>query len=337
MQSGIKASTELKSAFNELVSSSSSLALFATITNETLVPGDTIPSNSTFPSSLSQLTPLLSPKTATYILVKTDGSKSDGYLAITFVPDAAPVRQKMLFASTRTTLVRELGIERFGESIFCTNVEEVSPEGWERHLKHQRLENPLTEEERANEGIREAEMLESSGTGGREMGGMGMGGAQRSSTGTKGLRREEGLEGKVGEVKGGGEGVLVTLKIDVPNETLQVDKVQSGISAASLKDSISHDEPRYSFFTYTPPGESEAKIIFLYTCPSGSKIKERMVYASSRISVVKMAENELGLTIAKRLEGSSPTDFPEEVIKGEFVQKQEESKGFARPKRPGRR
>jgi len=30
-------------------------------------------------------------------------------VAITYVPDKAPVRQKMLYASTRLTLTRELG------------------------------------------------------------------------------------------------------------------------------------------------------------------------------------------------------------------------------------
>ncbi|PNS15262.1 Twinfilin-2 [Sphaceloma murrayae] len=333
MQSGIKASAELKTAFNALVSSPSQFALFATITSETLLPGQTIPSSSSFPADLSLLTPHLSPTVPTYILIKTDPSRADGYLAITFVPDAAPVRQKMLFASTRLTLVRELGIERFGETLFCTEAKEVTPEGWERHVRHLGTEKPLTEEERASAGIREEEMREGTqGMQGREMGGMG-----RGSSGNKGLRRGDGVEERVRGLLGKGEGELVVLRIDVPKETLEVDNVESGIAAAKLQDSVSHDEPRYAFYTYTPPGESEAKIIFLYTCPSGSKIKERMVYASSRTSVVKMAETELGLTIVKKLEGSSPTQFPEDVLREEFAPKQEESKGFARPKRPGRR
>jgi twinfilin-like protein len=43
------------------------------------------------------------------------------------VPNAAPVRQKMLFASTRLTLVRELGGEHFPESIFTTEASQREP------------------------------------------------------------------------------------------------------------------------------------------------------------------------------------------------------------------
>lgn len=53
----------------------------------------------------------------------------------------------MLFASTRLTLVRELGIERFRETIFATTKEELTKEGFEKHDKHVKLAAPLTEEE----------------------------------------------------------------------------------------------------------------------------------------------------------------------------------------------
>ncbi|KAF4548737.1 putative cofilin/tropomyosin-type actin-binding protein [Elsinoe fawcettii] len=330
MQSGILASSELKSAFNALVSVPSSSALLVSITNETLVPVDTLSSTSPFPASLADIPPRLSPTEAKYILVRTSPSPQD-FLAITFVPDAAPVRQKMLFASTRLTLIRELGIERFGEQIFATTVEECGPKGWEKHVAHLKVEKPLTEEERANEGIKEAELLESQGTKGREMGGMSLGGGER-----KGLKRGEGVEGAVSAMGRGEEGTLVVLRIDVAEERIEVDRVEEGVKVGEVRERVSAEEPRYTFYAFRPAGE-EVKVVFLYTCPSGSKIKERMVYAASRITVVKMAEQELGLTIAKRLEGSSPADFPEDVIRAEFVQKQEESKGFARPKRPGRR
>lgn len=73
----------------------------------------------------------------------------------------------MLFASTRLTLARELGTENFTESVFCTVAEELTEEGWRKHEKHVQLENPLTEEERNLEGIKEAEVLEVGGTGRR--------------------------------------------------------------------------------------------------------------------------------------------------------------------------
>ncbi|GAM88863.1 hypothetical protein ANO11243_068970 [Dothideomycetidae sp. 11243] len=130
---------------------------------------------------------------------------------------------------------------------------------------------------------------------------------------------------------------FAVLKIDVKTETLELDSSRSGVEPASLSKAIAPSDPRYSFYTYAPHGSGEAQVLFIYTCPSASKIKERMVYAASRANAVALAESEAGLVVAKRLEGSGPEDFNEEALRAEFVERKEESKGFARPKRPGRR
>jgi len=127
--------------------------------------------------------------------------------------------------------------------------------------------------------------------------------------------------------------------VDVPTET--VDFVSSTTASASdLSTVISSTEPRYSFFKYTytsSDGSSLSPIVFIYTCPSASKVKERMVYASSRNFTVRIAETEAGLKIAKRLEMSDPEDITESGIEEEFKPKVEVKKAFDRPKRPGRK
>lgn len=77
----------------------------------------------------------------------------------------------MLFASTRLTLVRELGREHFRETIYTTTRDELTPEGFEKHDKHEQLEAPLTEEERSLEGVKQAEAIEGArgGTASREI------------------------------------------------------------------------------------------------------------------------------------------------------------------------
>jgi twinfilin-like protein len=69
----------------------------------------------------------------------------------------------MLFASTRLTLVRELGIERFRETIFATTKEELTKEGFVKHDKHVRLEAPLTEEEQSLGEVKRKEAEEGRG------------------------------------------------------------------------------------------------------------------------------------------------------------------------------
>jgi twinfilin-like protein len=74
----------------------------------------------------------------------------------------------MLFASTRVTLVRELGIERFRETILATWEDELSAEGFKRHDKHQELAAPLTEEEVSLGEVKRKEAEEGRGAGERK-------------------------------------------------------------------------------------------------------------------------------------------------------------------------
>lgn len=114
-----------------------------------------------------------------------------------------------------------------------------------------------------------------------------------------------------------------------------LDSSHEDVRPADLSGLISSTDPRFTFFSMA--AADGAKVVFIYTCPEQSKIKERMIYASSRARVVSLAEQEVGLQIAKRLEGSDPAEFTADVLGKEFEVQKEESKGFARPKRPGRR
>lgn len=124
---------------------------------------------------------------------------------------------------------------------------------------------------------------------------------------------------------------------------------ESDVEASAVEKHISPSSPRYTFYHY--PG-SEA-VFFIYTCPSGSSIKERMLYASSRSNVIGIAE-EQGLRISKKvctvavvvvtkiltakIEGSSPDEITADRLDEEVNPSQDEGpkRGFARPRRPGR-
>lgn len=61
--------------------------------------------------------------TPAYIFVRLDEKNSTNeykWLFLCYVPDHAKVRDKMLYASTRATLTRELGDYRFVDSIYGT-------------------------------------------------------------------------------------------------------------------------------------------------------------------------------------------------------------------------
>ncbi|QIX01014.1 hypothetical protein AMS68_006531 [Peltaster fructicola] len=326
MQSGITVSQELHSAFNSFVSDSSKRALLASIKNEALVPLTTVPLQSTFKNDLDALQQHISSTEAAYILLKLDPDASDGYAAVTFVPNAAPVRQKMLFASTRLALVRELGIERFRETLFATETSELTAEGWTKHEAHSKLNAPLTEEEAALGGVKEAEAAESQGTSTR-----------RGHVSQKlDVKVEEGV---VEALKGlDRPGTLVQLKYQLPDETLRLDSTTSSVSPSALSSKISASEPRYSFYSHA--SANDPHLFFIYTCPASSKVKERMIYSTGKRWTQIVAERDAGLTITKSLEASEPSEITEDMLGGETAEEerpQPAQKTFARPKRPGKR
>ena len=125
------ASAELHEAFNSFLADPSLFCLPVTITDEQLTPlsplsfaNDASNDDSAFFSSLPTLSSILQPKTPVYLLLR----RAPTLIALTYVPSNSPVRSKTLFASTRATLVRELGSEKFGETVFAVEEGEVVKE-----------------------------------------------------------------------------------------------------------------------------------------------------------------------------------------------------------------
>ena len=269
-------------------------------------------------------------------MLKTHSDAADGYAAVTFIPNAAPVRQKMLFASTRLTLVRELGLERFRQQVFCTEKEELTKEGWAKHEAHVGLDAPLTEEESGLKGVKDAEAAESMGTSGR----------RGHVRGKIDIKTGEGVLEALGWLKEEGcKETLVQLKYQLPEEVLTLDSCTDSVPPESVGQTISSTEPRYSF--YSAPGTSaDPEILFIYTCPSGSRIKERMVYSTGKSWTRIVAERDAGITVSRSLEATEPSELAVDQLGGAGGQSEAadsalESKpagrAFARPKKPGRR
>lgn len=229
----------------------------------------------------------------------------------------------MLFASTRLTLVRELGPEKFHASYFATEKRDLEREGWEKWERTDGAGAPLTEGEEVLRGVKEQEEIEGGrGTGERKLvggGGVKLGvGADVMET-LAGLKSaqldnlvmlvcffclvyDEGYEVVVESVGRRAEEICnadLAKRIDVATETIELAGTSS-TDAAGLATEISDQEPRYSFFRYSEGGE-EALIVFIYTCPSVSKIKERMLYATSKLTFVQAVEAEAGLNVVKRV------------------------------------
>ncbi|KAK2066695.1 hypothetical protein P8C59_000486 [Phyllachora maydis] len=166
------ASQELVDRFNELLESDKHFGILVTVSGEKLQPVTLLTPASpgqSFESNVSSLlTPHVKKDEALFVILRRDAA-APFLAAVTYVPDTAHVRQKMLFASTRLTLLRELGSEHFRESIFATTPEDLSPAGFQKHDAHSAVAAPLTEEERTLGEVKRAEQEAGSGTGTKEI------------------------------------------------------------------------------------------------------------------------------------------------------------------------
>ncbi|RAK79631.1 twinfilin [Aspergillus fijiensis CBS 313.89] len=364
MQSGISVSQELQTAFTSFTTDATQFCLPVTIQSERLTPLPALPFASTstsnassFYASLPQLTTVLEPKTPIYLLLRRPTTDSQHeLLALTYIPSNAGVRNKTLFAATRATLARELGTEKFAATIFATDEEEVIGEAAWREREAERArkdaggtadaglgwrrEDLMGDKERELEAVRRAEEEARSGTPGRDIG---IGGTfQRGSLfaaggtggGASGMRIQMHVDDEVKAALAGlRAGGLVQLAIEVKSEAFKVAVAESGVEANAVQSHIPESSPRYTFYHY-PDSDT---VVFIYTCPSGSSIRERMLYASSRMHALALAE-EQGLKVSKKIEASSPDEISGERLQEEVHPQQSTgpSRGFARPRRPGR-
>ncbi len=256
--------------------------------------------------------------------------------------------------------MRELGGEKFEATLFCTDAEEVlDPKAWEERdgtstartggateadEAERRLEL-LSVEERELEGVKRAEEEERHGTQGRQLGGLGGGGGKEPGSGrgtpSGGIRMKVGdkVKSALQDLGRGGAGMLLILGIDVQSETLQLLESEE-VRPEEVSRRIPGDRPSYSFYRHAQ-ATAEDPVLFIYVCPGSSKVKERMLYASSRNGVLEIAKSE-GVVVGKRLEAGDPEEVGVERLAEEVGAKAvnndgQSKQGFSKPKRPGRR
>ncbi|KAI5465376.1 hypothetical protein BGZ63DRAFT_373422 [Mariannaea sp. PMI_226] len=331
MQSGISASKELQAQFNSMLSSPDTFGLLAAIDKESMVPVATIPSSSSsFAGNLANLEPHIKPNVALFIILRRYDSVPR-FLAVTYVPDEAPVRQKMLFASTRLTFVRELGSEHFRETIFATMAAELTAHGFEKHDAHSKLDAPLTEEEKTLGEVKRAEQEAGSGTGTREI----------HLSKSLAMPVAEDAIAALKDIDAGNRAVTM-LRINSETEAVElVPESPTPSTIGELTQVISPTEPRFTFyrFTHTHNGVEQSPVLFFYTCPltpGARSIKNRMLYPLMKRAVLTVAEQEAGLKTEKRFEVEEPSEITEQSVMEDLHPKVTARTGFSRPKRPGR-
>jgi len=340
--SGITVSPELASTFADAISSRNVRFLKISIQNEALVIDATIPTSSTFETDLIRLQSLLDDNVPAYVLVRLDDPPS-AWLAVHYVPDTANVRDKMIYASTRNSVTKSLGAANFVDTIFATSKEELTPQGYAAHKRHLAAPKPMSARERELADIRVAE---------REAGSApySANAARNSPFGAGvGLKWSDAAEVAVRNLAEATEDHLITMSIDPSTETLILNET-TATKVDELKNKIPPSDPSFAFFFWSEAATG-GRIVFIYSCPSTSPVKHRMLYSSGSSSVYQTAKSLLPTLVLapRKVETSDPHELGASFLRAELGQSKESSRvgtpnntglpgvAFARPGPPKRR
>lgn len=230
-----------------------------------------------------------------YIILRLP-EQSSQFAFVQFMPDLAPLSAKMKYASSHATIHRQLG----GSSIFTTNIfwtelDEVSTKGLDAHNAHEQAPAPLTEEEQSL--ATAVELEQTQGTGGKSV-------ANQATLAVNANISEDSTAAL--QSLQNNRALLFTVSSD-SRETIEL---AAQCSAEDLaQQAASADGPRYVVVRLNSIN------VFAFVCPRSSSIKQRMLFASTRIAFLDLLKSHY------QVETTIETFEPEEDLKLEQLKK----------------
>jgi twinfilin-like protein len=326
-QSGIQASPELLKAFNDAVHNNDIRLMKISIVNESVVLSNSLPVRGTWQDDFGGIVDQFEEKTPCYVIYRLDEKSHTGssWILCCYVPDHAYVRDKMLYASTRATFKKTLGDAYFVDEVYGTDKHEFTLEGYNKHRKSVTAAPALTEREEEMQRMKKEESGAEIGITTKKAH---VHGVYFPFSGNAETQMRNLQNGSVNYIQ---------LTLDTEREIIELVSSKS-LDVSEIKSLTPQDKPSYHFFKFRHAFEDNTieSIIFIYSCPMSSKVKERMLFSSCKASVISVAES-LGLVIDKNSEISEPNELTETFVYEELhPKKPDEKKTFKKPMKPGR-
>lgn len=329
-QTGISASADLK-AFLSNARDGQNRLIKICIADEKLELANREAPKGTWEKDYDNLVlPQLEEKQPCYIMYRLDSKNNQGFewIFIAWSPDFSPVREKMLYAATRSTLKTEFGTGIIKDELFGTVPEDVCLSGYKKHLVALNAKAPLTAAEEELQYIKQSETRTDVhvDTKHQTMKGLSFPISEDAAHRLVDFKQE-----KVSYVQ---------LKLNISGESIEL--ADSGnISVSQLPSKVPSEMARYHLFAFkhTHEGDSLNSKVFIYSMP-GYKcpIKERMLYSSCKGPFISQLEQTLELNIEKKLEIDDPSELTEEFLYDEIHPKKNiAAMKFEKPKGPARK
>nr|CAG4646446.1 EOG090X0A90 [Macrothrix elegans] len=319
-QTGIRANDELVSFFGKC--RDGQVRVFrVSILNEELSINGFAKKQADWEKDFDNLVPhLINKDQPAYLLYRLDSVNSLGYewLLITWIPESAPVREKMIYASTKATLKSQFGSGQIKEDILATDLEDVTLKGYYKQKRNAAAPAPLTQAEEESALVKQMETNAhiSYDTKQQTLSGVAF---PISETGLKAL-----LDFRQKKYS------YVQFSIDLKNEVVNLESAET-INVEKLGTRVPNDHGRYHLFRFphTHEGDFIESIVFVYSMPGyACSIRERMLYSSCKGPITEIIENKMSIQIEKKIEVENGDELTEEFLMDEIHPK----KNLHRPK-----
>mmetsp|Transcript_58848 Transcript_58848/g.93579 ORF Transcript_58848/g.93579 Transcript_58848/m.93579 type:complete len:386 (+) Transcript_58848:35-1192(+) len=249
------------------------------------------------------------------------------YILIHYAPDLSPVKQRMMYASSRPSLKAFLGHSSFSEDYHCSNKDDLT---LKKIVDARTLHHKIDFRSDA-EIEKEAAALESVATSAKSQ-------VMKSLP----IKVEESAKGAIDNYKSDAcKCVFLSLTAksqSIEGEEKKVDTI------GEIKGLLGDTEPKYILFWYEKSKQENSeeeeekdqlgnKRIFGYYCPDKADRKLRFTYSTCKANVIEYCTS-IGLEFYSKIELSSLNDFKEEYLDYHIFPVSDKKETFAMPKGP---
>ena len=241
------------------------------IADETFVLAGTTPSAGDEATDFAQMKATLEADCACYVLFRRSVA-TEPWALISFVPDTAPIKEKMLLSSSKEALKKALG-GVFGLEVQFSALEDVALEGEKSDAEKaaEQLAMMTTFEREAAE-VKRGEA------------GAAAGGKVKSSNLAFPLSADASAQ-----LDAFAAGTVAMVALSIEGETIALRRAEADLPLASLAAALPTDEPSYCVFRWAHErdGAAVAPVLFVYMCPEDAPVRGKMLHASSKASMVQ--------------------------------------------------
>lgn len=324
-QSGITISSQLNDAYKNL-STNSALIIKISSDSTELIPNQIITGSDNTTSTTKDIT-ILEPifeklinqisqefPHPSYIVI----SYNSNQYFISFIPDIAPIKQKMLYASTKNSLITSLGGNKLIKKFAWTELDELTLNYFIKSIdddqgsnikkkEEEELNSLLTEDEITLQKLNNLSLYSTTNHHHHHHHGFkkklpSMTNDDGSTTGSGNADQDilykftpelteqlqSIIENSSPESSNDNDNKksLISFNIDTTKELLTLKSIDTQIEINQLIDTLNNHtssriSPQYILYNY-----QIGKLAFIYSCPSGSSVKDRMIYASFKNSLI---------------------------------------------------